>query len=61
MREIDLVLLSTEPYSFTEKHADMLEQQIGKPVLLIDGEMISWYGSRAIAGLRYLRDFAARP
>lgn len=60
MREIDLVLLSTEPYSFTEKHADMLEQHIGKPVLLIDGEMISWYGSRAVAGLRYLRDFAAR-
>jgi Periplasmic binding protein len=59
-REIDLVLLSTEPYSFTEKHADMLEQQIGKPVLLIDGEMISWYGSRAVAGLRYLGEFAAQ-
>jgi hypothetical protein len=23
-------------------------------VTRIDGEMISWYGSRAIAGLRYL-------
>ncbi|MGL4575814.1 MAG: helical backbone metal receptor [Burkholderiaceae bacterium] len=60
IREIDLVLLSSEPYSFTEKHADMLEQQIGKPVLLIDGEMISWYGSRAVVGLKYLGEFATR-
>ena len=29
----------------------------GAAVSLIDGEMTSWYGSRAIAGLRYLRDY----
>jgi ABC-type Fe3+-hydroxamate transport system substrate-binding protein len=52
---IDGVLLSTEPYRFTETHVDALEKQIGKPVQLVDGEMISWYGSRAILGLRYLR------
>ncbi|NEX63263.1 helical backbone metal receptor [Noviherbaspirillum galbum] len=54
--EIDRVLLSTEPYRFTEEHADALERQIGKPVDLVDGEMMSWYGSRAIRGLRYLRE-----
>jgi hypothetical protein len=53
--QIDMVLLSTEPYRFTEEHVDALERQTGKPVLLVDGEMLSWYGSRAIAGLRYLR------
>lgn len=53
---IDGVLLSTEPYRFTEAHVDALERQIGKPVELVDGEMLSWYGSRAIRGLRYLRD-----
>ena len=52
---IDEVLLSSEPYRFTEAHVDALEQQIGKPVQLVDGEMMSWYGSRAISGLRYLR------
>jgi hypothetical protein len=57
--DIDEVLLSTEPYRFTEAHADALERQIGKPVRLVDGEMMSWYGSRALAGLRYLRDLAA--
>jgi ABC-type Fe3+-hydroxamate transport system substrate-binding protein len=55
---IDGVLLSTEPYRFTEAHADALEKQIGKPVFLIDGEMMSWYGSRSLQGLRYLRDIA---
>jgi hypothetical protein len=54
--EVDAVLLSTEPYRFTEAHADALEKQVGKPVLLVDGEMMSWYGSRALAGLRYLRE-----
>ncbi len=58
VRELDAVLLSTEPYRFTEDHADALERQIGKPVLLVDGEMLSWYGSRAVAGVRYLQAMA---
>lgn len=52
---IDTVLLSTEPYRFTAAHVDALERQLGIPVQLVDGEMLSWYGSRAIAGLRYLQ------
>ncbi|MEO8408218.1 MAG: helical backbone metal receptor [Oxalobacteraceae bacterium] len=52
---IDAVLLSTEPYRFTAAHVDALERQFGIPVQLVDGEMLSWYGSRAIAGLQYLR------
>lgn len=56
---LDAVLLSTEPYRFTEAHADALEKQIGIPVLLVDGEMMSWYGSRALAGVRYLRELRA--
>ena len=53
---LDAVLLSTEPYRFTDSHADALEKQLGIPVFLVDGEMMSWYGSRALAGLRYLRE-----
>jgi hypothetical protein len=56
--QVDGVLLSSEPYRFTEAHVDALERQIGKPVRLVDGEMMSWYGSRAVAGLRYLRRLA---
>jgi ABC-type Fe3+-hydroxamate transport system substrate-binding protein len=57
--QLDAVLLSTEPYPFTEAHADALEKQIGIPVLLVDGEMMSWYGSRALEGVRYLRRLRA--
>jgi hypothetical protein len=56
--EVDEILLSSEPYRFTEEHVDALEQQVGKPVRLVDGEMLSWYGSRAIGGLRYLKRLA---
>ncbi|WP_454765490.1 helical backbone metal receptor [Cupriavidus campinensis] len=58
VRQLDAVLLSTEPYRFTEDHADALERQIGRPVMLVDGEMLSWYGSRAVAGVRYLKTLA---
>jgi len=54
VNDVDLILLSTEPYRFTEQHVDALERQCGKPVLLVDGEMLSWYGSRAVAGIDYL-------
>ena len=57
--EAELVLLSSEPYRFRDKHRDELRSALKKPVHLIDGEMTSWYGSRAIQGLRYLADFAA--
>jgi len=53
---IDACLLSTEPYTFREKDVAELELKFnwfGK-VHLVDGEMVSWYGSRAILGLEYL-------
>jgi hypothetical protein len=56
----ELILLSTEPYRFNATHRDALRGQSGLPVCLVDGEMTSWYGSRAIRGLRYLADFTAR-
>jgi ABC-type Fe3+-hydroxamate transport system substrate-binding protein len=55
LNEIDGVLLSSEPYRFTELDVNELEQKIARPVRLVDGEMLSWYGSRAIPGLHYLR------
>ena len=55
---LDRVLLSSEPYRFTAKHVTDLHRQTGNVVQLVDGEMLSWYGSRAIHGLRYLRQLA---
>ena len=53
----DVVMLSSEPYRFTERHVAELAAMPAlakKRVMLVDGEMTSWYGSRAIAGLKYL-------
>ena len=56
---VERVLLSSEPYRFREKHLAEVEMLVpGARVALIDGEMTSWYGSRAIEGLRYLGAYA---
>jgi ABC-type Fe3+-hydroxamate transport system substrate-binding protein len=59
LNQVDRILLSSEPYRFTATEAEQLQQQTGKPVQLVDGELLSWYGSRAIGGLRYLRQLAS--
>jgi ABC-type Fe3+-hydroxamate transport system substrate-binding protein len=55
--ECDCVFLSSEPYPFKEK--DVLELQIFYPnakILLVDGEMFSWYGSRLQKAPIYFRE-----
>jgi ABC-type Fe3+-hydroxamate transport system substrate-binding protein len=53
---VDRVLLSSEPYLFTDADVRDLQARLpATPVQLVDAEMTSWYGSRAIPGLRYLR------
>ncbi len=60
LAQANAVLLSSEPYMFRARHVDALRTLPAfesKTVRLIDGEMTSWYGSRAIEGLAYLREF----
>jgi len=54
-RTADRILLSSEPFAFRERDVRDLAARTGKPVQLIDGEMTSWYGPRAIEGLIHLR------
>ena len=43
----DLILLSSEPYPFKEKHLAQIEEVCpAARVLLVEGEWFSWYGSR---------------
>ena len=55
-QDAERIFLSSEPYSFGDEHITALRDEMGltQPIQLIDGEMVSWYGVRAIAGLRYL-------
>jgi ABC-type Fe3+-hydroxamate transport system substrate-binding protein len=43
----DLIMLSSEPFPFKEKHIEEIKQIApSTPAVLVDGEMFSWYGSR---------------
>lgn len=58
---IDLVLLSSEPYAFTAGDAADFAAAFpahAAKTRLVDGQMLSWYGSRAVLGLDYLARLA---
>ena len=48
-KNCELLLLSSEPFPFKQKHIEELELQLpNTKILLADGEMFSWYGSRLV-------------
>jgi len=52
----DTVLLSTEPFPFKPSHADELASLTGiapERFQIVDGELLSWHGSRTPAGIDY--------
>ncbi|WP_449438184.1 helical backbone metal receptor [Pedobacter steynii] len=51
----DLIFLSSEPYPFKEEHLEEIRTIIPEAkVMLVDGEMFSWYGSRLVKAVQYL-------
>ncbi|WP_304064775.1 ABC transporter substrate-binding protein [Pedobacter glucosidilyticus] len=49
-----VILLSTEPYPFKQKHIEELQKYFPKAfITLVDGEMFSWYGSRLLKAPAY--------
>jgi ABC-type Fe3+-hydroxamate transport system substrate-binding protein len=59
----DYVLFSSEPYRFRDRHLQEFaaaQQLPASRCHLIDGEMASWYGPRAIEALRYMIDYRCR-
>ena len=56
----DMILLSSEPYPFKEKHKEEINKQLpGIEIKLVDGEMFSWYGSRLLKSAEYFRELRA--
>jgi ABC-type Fe3+-hydroxamate transport system substrate-binding protein len=52
----DLVMLSSEPYPFKQKHIEDLQHILpDSKIMLVDGEIFSWYGSRLLRAGEYLR------
>jgi ABC-type hemin transport system substrate-binding protein len=59
LADVRQVWLSSEPYAFAAQHLKEAQQLCpGARVRLVDGELLSWYGPRTAAGLRYARALA---
>lgn len=53
---VPLLILSSEPFPFTQKHIDELQPLLPHTkIILADGEMFSWYGSRLIKAPAYFQ------
>jgi ABC-type Fe3+-hydroxamate transport system substrate-binding protein len=53
----EILLLSSEPYPFKQKHIDHIQKQLpGAKILLVDGEAFSWYGSRLLHAADYFQE-----
>jgi ABC-type Fe3+-hydroxamate transport system substrate-binding protein len=49
-----VILLSSEPFPFKEKHIEEFRRHCPAAVIkLVDGEMFSWYGSRLLLAAPY--------
>ncbi|MGM9478459.1 helical backbone metal receptor [Pedobacter sp. GSP4] len=54
----ELIMLSSEPYPFAEKHIEEIQAAIpDAKIMLVDGEMFSWYGSRLVKAVQYFFEF----
>ncbi|WP_349627829.1 helical backbone metal receptor [Variovorax sp. PCZ-1] len=61
LKDVRRVLLSSEPYRFDADHMNEVKAWLPQAqVQLVDGEMLSWYGSRSAKGLAYLAQLATR-
>lgn len=50
----EVLLLSSEPYPFLQKHIDELQAQLpDTAIVLVDGELFSWYGNRLLHSPAY--------
>lgn len=55
MQKAEVILLSTEPYPFKEKHVLELQKDFKAKIKLVDGEYFSWYGSRLTQAFNYFK------
>ena len=55
-KKVELLLLSSEPFPFKEKHKVSVRQYFpNAKILVVDGEAFSWYGSRLIKAFDYFK------
>ncbi|MFK7949430.1 MAG: ABC transporter substrate-binding protein [Saprospiraceae bacterium] len=59
LMEIDVIFLSSEPYPFKDKHLEEFKTVCPKAsIVLVDGELFSWYGSRMLKAFPYFEQLS---
>ncbi|MDR6545370.1 ABC-type Fe3+-hydroxamate transport system substrate-binding protein [Chryseobacterium rhizosphaerae] len=60
LAEADVIMLSSEPFPFKEKHIEELKTVYpNKKIMIVDGEAFSWYGTHIAKCEHYFKDFLA--
>lgn len=57
LMQADILLFSSEPFPFRQRHITEFLETSGRPqcrTLLVDGQNLSWYGTRSLKALQYL-------
>jgi ABC-type Fe3+-hydroxamate transport system substrate-binding protein len=53
----EVIFLSSEPFPFTDKHITEIQNLCpSAKIMLVDGEMFSWYGTRILKADKYLHE-----
>jgi len=55
--KLEYIFLSSEPYPFSNKHLEELQTKLpDSKIVLVNGEMFSWYGPRLLQAAYYFKD-----
>lgn len=55
--DLDLILLSSEPFPFKELHIQEISGYTNARIEIVDGKFFSWYGSRQLLAFDYFKEF----
>lgn len=59
LKTADCIFLSSEPYPFQQKHIDELQLELpNKEMILVDGEVFSWFGTHLTKVEDYLKELS---
>lgn len=60
LAKADVIMLSSEPFPFKEKHiAELKEVYPDKKIMIVDGEAFSWYGTHIAKCENYFKELIA--
>lgn len=60
LMDADLIMLSSEPFPFKEKHMEELQAVYpDKKIMIVDGEAFSWYGTHIAKCENYFKELLA--